>query len=172
MTWRSGHFDHQSFPNFREGSYGFLGIYRFAIGCWTKNREILPPKWMMKIMENPILLWMIWGAHPYFWKDAPLPREAAAVARQPESSAECVTARHLRSGISVERGYRWIQLGWSETRRNRKYQPKPYFSGQITIDDHPFALFHPPNMGNLMTPVEKNKKTLRFFTSQPSQPSL
>ena len=23
-------------------------------GCWTKNRGILPPKWMVKIMENPI----------------------------------------------------------------------------------------------------------------------
>ncbi len=23
-------------------------------GCWTKNRGILPPKWMGKIMENPI----------------------------------------------------------------------------------------------------------------------
>ncbi len=27
-----------------------------------------PPKWMVKIMENPMNKWMIWGAHPYFWK--------------------------------------------------------------------------------------------------------
>ncbi len=26
------------------------------------------PKWMVKIMENPMNKWMIWGAHPYFWK--------------------------------------------------------------------------------------------------------
>ena len=25
-------------------------------GCWTNNRGILPPKWMVKIMENPIKL--------------------------------------------------------------------------------------------------------------------
>ena len=24
------------------------------------------PKWMVKIMENPMNKWMIWGAHPYF----------------------------------------------------------------------------------------------------------
>ena len=28
-----------------------------------------PPKWMVKIMvPNPMNKWMIWGAHPYFWK--------------------------------------------------------------------------------------------------------
>ncbi len=38
-------------------------------GCWTKNRGIWPPKWMVKIMvPNPMNKWMIWGAHPYFWK--------------------------------------------------------------------------------------------------------
>ena len=38
-------------------------------GCWTKNRGVLPPKWMVKIMvPNPMNKWMIWGAHPYFWK--------------------------------------------------------------------------------------------------------
>ncbi len=26
-----------------------------------------PPKWMVKIMENPMNKWMIWG-YPYFWK--------------------------------------------------------------------------------------------------------
>ena len=33
----------------------------------SKNRGILPPKWMVKIMENPMNKWMIWGYH-YFWK--------------------------------------------------------------------------------------------------------
>ena len=28
---------------------------------------VKPPKWMVKIMENPMNKWMIWGAHPYFW---------------------------------------------------------------------------------------------------------
>ena len=27
-----------------------------------------PPKWMVKIMENPMNKWMIWGVFPYFWK--------------------------------------------------------------------------------------------------------
>ena len=28
------------------------------------------PKWMVKIMENPMNKWMIWGVlHPYFWVD-------------------------------------------------------------------------------------------------------
>ena len=26
-----------------------------------------PPKWMVKIMENPMNKWMDWG-YPYFWK--------------------------------------------------------------------------------------------------------
>ena len=36
----------------------------------SKNRGILPPKWMVKIMENPIKHGMIWGVKsPYFWVD-------------------------------------------------------------------------------------------------------
>ena len=30
----------------------------------SENRST--PKWMVKIMENPMNKWMIWGAHPYF----------------------------------------------------------------------------------------------------------
>ena len=26
------------------------------------------PKWMVYFMEHPMNKWMIWGAHPYFWK--------------------------------------------------------------------------------------------------------
>ena len=34
----------------------------------SKNRGILPPKWMVKIMvQNPMNKWMIWGYHS-FWK--------------------------------------------------------------------------------------------------------
>ncbi len=32
----------------------------------SKNRGT--PKWMVKIMENPMNKWMIWGVFPYFWK--------------------------------------------------------------------------------------------------------
>ncbi len=46
----------------------FKRITPSTYGCWTKNRVILPPKWMVKIMETPMNKWMIWGAHPYFWK--------------------------------------------------------------------------------------------------------
>ena len=35
-------------------------------GCQPKNRGG-PPKWMVKMMENPMNKWMIWGYH-YFWK--------------------------------------------------------------------------------------------------------
>ena len=31
-----------------------LDLWTKIYGCWTKNRGILPPKWMVKIMENPI----------------------------------------------------------------------------------------------------------------------
>ena len=36
-----------------------FGVFFFVIldvdcGCWTKNRGVYPPKWMVKIMENPI----------------------------------------------------------------------------------------------------------------------
>ena len=34
----------------------------------SKNRGILPPKWMVKISWKPLLKWMIWGVFPYFWK--------------------------------------------------------------------------------------------------------
>ena len=47
--------------------YWASGPFFLAYGCWTKNRGILPPKWMVKIMENPMYKWMIWGYH-YFWK--------------------------------------------------------------------------------------------------------
>ena len=33
----------------------------------SKNRGG-PPKWMVKIMENPMNDWMIWGKSPYFWR--------------------------------------------------------------------------------------------------------
>ena len=42
--------------------------HRLWYGCQPKNRGILPPKWMVNIMKNPMNKWMIWGAHPYFWK--------------------------------------------------------------------------------------------------------
>ena len=32
----------------------------------SKNRGT--PKWMVKIMENPMNKWKIWGGHLYFWK--------------------------------------------------------------------------------------------------------
>ncbi len=35
-------------------------------GCFQKIRG-KPPKWMVKIMENPMNKWMIWGFSHYFW---------------------------------------------------------------------------------------------------------
>ena len=38
-------------------------------GCQPKNRWKTPQKWMVKIMENPMNPWMIWGGlpPPIFW---------------------------------------------------------------------------------------------------------
>ena len=32
----------------------------------SQNRGENPPKWMVKIMENPMNKWMIWGGFPGF----------------------------------------------------------------------------------------------------------
>ena len=40
--------------------------YERIYGWKSKNRGV-SPKWMVKIMENPIVEWMIWGYH-YFRK--------------------------------------------------------------------------------------------------------
>ena len=45
------------------GWLDFPGIY----GWPSQNRGSLSPKWMVKIMENPMNKLMIWGYH-YFWK--------------------------------------------------------------------------------------------------------
>ena len=45
----------------------------FFIGYSEREMGVEPkiggktPKWMVKIMENPMNKWMIWGYH-YFWK--------------------------------------------------------------------------------------------------------
>ena len=36
-------------------------LYKMAV---SKNRGILPPTWMVKIMENPMNKWMIWEVFP------------------------------------------------------------------------------------------------------------
>ena len=45
----------------------------YYMGGTPKNKGVFPPKWMVKIVENPINPWMIWGdfthyfrKHPYF----------------------------------------------------------------------------------------------------------
>ncbi len=37
-----------------------------AMGVEPKIGGVNPPKWMVKIMENPIKHGMIWGVFPYF----------------------------------------------------------------------------------------------------------
>ena len=49
-----------------EGWNNPLLLARGIYGCWTKHRGIFPPKWMVKIMENPMNKWMIWGVFPLF----------------------------------------------------------------------------------------------------------
>ena len=38
----------------------------------SKNRGVYPPKWMVKIMENPMNKWMIWGETPLFFGLTPI----------------------------------------------------------------------------------------------------
>ena len=44
-------------------------ISLFKHGCQPKNRRILPPTWMVKIMENPYEQMDDLGENPYFWVD-------------------------------------------------------------------------------------------------------
>ena len=54
-------------PIDRRKSMGNWGDNNYTInGCPSKNRG-KTPKWMVKIMENPMNKWMIWG-YLYFWK--------------------------------------------------------------------------------------------------------
>ena len=39
----------------------------YSFGCWTENRGG-PPKWMVKIMENPIKMDDLGVPYHYFWK--------------------------------------------------------------------------------------------------------
>ena len=47
------------------GMEGIKATAEGMYGCWTKNRGF-PPKWMVKIVENPMNKWMIWGENPLF----------------------------------------------------------------------------------------------------------
>ena len=62
------------FQNLSGGCLGFLNhqpmvnpgklTWNVHHGCWTPKIGVKPPKWMVKIMENPINPWMIWGENP------------------------------------------------------------------------------------------------------------
>ena len=41
-------------------------IYLIAVRWLFPNIGVFPPKWMVKIMENPMNKWMIWGVFPLF----------------------------------------------------------------------------------------------------------
>ena len=43
------------------------GLANSWAGIWVFPKIGGTPKWMMKIMENPMNKWMMWG-YPYFWK--------------------------------------------------------------------------------------------------------
>ena len=49
------------------GDGTFHGAAGKTYGWASKNRG-KTPKWMVKIMENPIFEWIIWGENPLFWK--------------------------------------------------------------------------------------------------------
>ena len=74
---RNDHISHQVFTGFGTRKYQIdsEGAGTFSRGyaggnwrvCWVEIQKIggKPPKWMVKIMENPIK-WMIWGEKPLF----------------------------------------------------------------------------------------------------------
>ncbi len=66
--WDPGIF---SMPN-DDGLYGMACIWICCKPTWHvwvfPKIGVKPPKWMVRIMENPMNKWMIWGAHPYFGK--------------------------------------------------------------------------------------------------------
>ena len=66
-SWGSGSFWWHA-GSWRNGSNVGYKLYGKK-DMWnvSKNRGKTPPNWMVKIMENPLLKWMIWGYH-YFRK--------------------------------------------------------------------------------------------------------
>ena len=37
----------------------------------SKNKGCFPPKWMVKLMENPFFKWMIWGVLTHYFRKHP-----------------------------------------------------------------------------------------------------
>ena len=54
------------------GVRSWLGVTPWGRCCQGRNMGVNPkigettPNWMVKIMENPIFQWMIWGVYPLF----------------------------------------------------------------------------------------------------------
>ena len=55
---------HWLYVSLRQGALG--ASWAFYVGVEPKIGRVYPPKWMVKIMENPHFNGMIWGYH-YFW---------------------------------------------------------------------------------------------------------
>ena len=74
--WDAALFISPGHPRLFEGPNFFQqNVLRFETGKVSKNRGIYTPKWMVKIMENPINSWMIWGENPPF-KETPIQRQS------------------------------------------------------------------------------------------------
>ena len=56
------------FEKFRTSFDPCIMVYE----VFSKNRGILPPKWMVKIMENLIKNGMIWGGLPPLFLETPI----------------------------------------------------------------------------------------------------
>jgi len=41
---------------------------------WVFPKIGIPPKWMVKVMENPMSKWMIWGENPPILGNTHIPR--------------------------------------------------------------------------------------------------
>ena len=54
-------------PNLSYDLWALVQVYQ-KLGVNPKIGVVNPPKWMVKIMENPMNKWMIWVFSPYFWK--------------------------------------------------------------------------------------------------------
>ena len=80
-----------------------------------------PPKWMVKIMENPMNKWMIWGYH-YFWKH-PYPKSSllCSVIFVPSEEVYQGDLVIFRSGLyhgleQLSQGTRFAILGFGKYR--------------------------------------------------------
>ena len=89
----------------------FAMLWFDALPKWVFPKiGVFPPKWMVKIMENPINKWMIWGGKtPLF--SVQHPKNGSHFNAPPKSSPQIVAWRHLT--LSPVNRWKMWRLFWS-----------------------------------------------------------